>query len=357
MTTRVRTLIVDDTEDLRLLLRLVLESSGRYEVVGEAGDGHEALVLATETTPDLVLLDLSMPRMDGLELLPRLRQSLPRAHLVVLSAFGARMAASEARHAGAHAYLEKGLAPDELLSALDATMGAELPSEVAHPRPELRPEVASPPVHEVVGRLAHDLRNPVTVALGAMETLRRRVPLEDPAVADLVARAEQGLERLARSLEAAVDYATLGAAALDLRALDPREVLQECQAQVAHEPGRLHLEVLTPCRVVADRSALVRALTILADNALRYSTGPVELVVRDDGGQVLLEVADRGPGVGTETAQLFRPFVRGASACGSGGHGLGLATAADLARRMGGEVSARDRDRGGAVFTLRLPAA
>ena len=118
----VRVMLVDDEPLLRSLLRRMLHRTDRYEVVGEAGDGREALELASVLTLDLVLLDLSMPRMDGLEALPCLRRLVPQAHVIVLSGFGAASAARTAARAGAHGYLEKGLAPVELIHALDEAM-------------------------------------------------------------------------------------------------------------------------------------------------------------------------------------------------------------------------------------------
>ena len=117
-----RVLLVDDEPILRSLLALVLRRTERYEVVGEAGDGLEALTLASEHSPDLVLLDLSMPRMDGLEALPHLRRMLPDAHVIVLSGFTAAGATDAAHRAGAHAYLEKGLDPTALMAAIDAAI-------------------------------------------------------------------------------------------------------------------------------------------------------------------------------------------------------------------------------------------
>ena len=79
-----RVVIVDDTPDLRDLLRLAMESGG-FDVVAEAGDGAEAIEVARQYTPDVILLDLAMPVMDGLEALPTLRQLCPDAKIVVLS--------------------------------------------------------------------------------------------------------------------------------------------------------------------------------------------------------------------------------------------------------------------------------
>ena len=76
---QVRVLIVDDTPDIRMLLRFTLERHPGFVVVGEAGNGHEAHARAREQPPDLVLLDLAMPVMDGLAALPGLRRIVPAA--------------------------------------------------------------------------------------------------------------------------------------------------------------------------------------------------------------------------------------------------------------------------------------
>ena len=82
----VRVLVVDDMEDIRQVVRLTLELDGRYEVVGEAVDGNEAIDQARNLQPDLVLLDRSMPGMSGLEALPHVRAVAPAAAVILYTA-------------------------------------------------------------------------------------------------------------------------------------------------------------------------------------------------------------------------------------------------------------------------------
>ena len=117
-----RVLLVDDSEDLRTLLRLKMESWSRYEVVGEAGDGQQAVELAAERQPDLVMLDLAMPVMDGLQALPLIRKAVEGVRVVVLSGFDQTVMAGKARAAGADGYLEKGVPMDELARTLDEVL-------------------------------------------------------------------------------------------------------------------------------------------------------------------------------------------------------------------------------------------
>lgn len=114
--------IVDDTPDLRDLLRLALERNGDFRVVGEAADGREALEVVEAHTPDLVLLDIAMPVMDGLEALPLVRAACPGATVVMLSGFGASTMTSKALAAGAHGYLQKGQPLSSLIRRLHALL-------------------------------------------------------------------------------------------------------------------------------------------------------------------------------------------------------------------------------------------
>jgi DNA-binding NarL/FixJ family response regulator len=103
----IRVALCDDLPDLRELFREVLEEAG-MEVVGEAEDGRAGIELAASLQPDVLVLDLEMPVMDGFEAIPRIRERAPRTSIVVLSAFSAAAMAEKALAAGAHSYLEKG---------------------------------------------------------------------------------------------------------------------------------------------------------------------------------------------------------------------------------------------------------
>jgi DNA-binding NarL/FixJ family response regulator len=113
-----RVLLVDDMAGLRQLVRMTLESSDHFIIVGEAGDGVEAIEQARDLTPDLVLLDLSMPRMDGLEALPLILDASPRSKVIVLTGFESERISSKAVSRGAIACLEKGITPVELVDSL-----------------------------------------------------------------------------------------------------------------------------------------------------------------------------------------------------------------------------------------------
>lgn len=132
MTTRV--LLVDDNDKLRGLYRLGLETMGGMEVVGEASDGMAGIQTAGATKPDIILLDLSMPTMDGLEALGQIRSASPSSHVVVLTGFQRGRLEEIALQLGASAFLEKGIAPTQLADALRmVTAGAPPPPPALDP--------------------------------------------------------------------------------------------------------------------------------------------------------------------------------------------------------------------------------
>lgn len=116
--TTTRVLLVDDNPDIRLLLRIGLETSGGLEVVGEACDGAEALQAVEATCPDAVLLDLAMPVMDGFQALPLLRAACPSARIVVFSANDSTDARRRVHEGGATAFLRKDAAIADVVAAL-----------------------------------------------------------------------------------------------------------------------------------------------------------------------------------------------------------------------------------------------
>jgi DNA-binding NarL/FixJ family response regulator len=118
---RIRVVIADDVDRIRSLLRDLLEVDGRFRVVGEAGDGAEAVSLVSRERPDAVILDFSMPHLNGIDALPFIRAECPQARIVLMSSYPAGQLEGPAMEAGADAYVEKGSAVSELISSLVGT--------------------------------------------------------------------------------------------------------------------------------------------------------------------------------------------------------------------------------------------
>ncbi|CAN5362557.1 hypothetical protein BH11ACT8_BH11ACT8_32190 [soil metagenome] len=170
-----RVVIIDDTSDLRDLLRIALTRGG-FEVVGEAGDGGRGIDVVRTHRPDVVLLDLAMPVMDGIEALPSIRRLVPAAKIVVLSGFGAQQMSARAVAAGADGYVQKGAPLTTILDYVrnvcsgDVKVGARSLSVVpTAATPQASPHsdrLGSPGPHEAPTGPAHEQQpqSPVRVS-------------------------------------------------------------------------------------------------------------------------------------------------------------------------------------------------
>jgi DNA-binding NarL/FixJ family response regulator len=157
MTAAIRVLVADDHMLVRTGIRHVLESETGFEVVGEAATGAEALSLAAELEPDVVVLDISMPGESGLQLAARLRRSPAEPRVLILSMHDNAEYVLESVRAGAHGYLLKDTAATELRNAIRAVCRGE--------------SYFSPPI---AGRLRDALRGEHLTPAGSLDQLTGR---------------------------------------------------------------------------------------------------------------------------------------------------------------------------------------
>jgi DNA-binding NarL/FixJ family response regulator len=118
MTDKLRILVVDDNALLRDSLCAFLDAQPGMEVIGQAGDGHEALTQATRLVPDVILLDVIMPGMNGREAVSQLKHKVPTSRVVTLSAFEDEESARDMLEAGADAYVRKSDSPSDFITVI-----------------------------------------------------------------------------------------------------------------------------------------------------------------------------------------------------------------------------------------------
>jgi signal transduction histidine kinase len=372
----VRVLVVDDNEGFRESLVTLLESD-QLQVVGQGSDGEEILELVAATGPDVVLMDVRMPRLDGIEATRRLKALHPEVMIVALTGSDDQHAVREMLVAGASSYVLKDSDGDDILRAIfQAANGAGVIS------PEITPtvidelsealererrranqlEIAQEALveraarrHDLISRLGHELRTPVTVILGMAQTLANGTAPEEQRghmLDTLVERAES-LAKLVDRFEAAVEAGLTEWADV---------------AQVAQETAAAHDRVVveTPADSVmatVNRTAARRILEELVENALSFAPAPslvrIDVSVHDR--TVEVRVIDEGPGIPSEAMpRIFDPLEQGEdlNTRVHPGVGLGLTLARMSARAMDGDVVLEASGPNGSTFlwTLAAPA-
>lgn len=118
VTEAIKVVIAEDDTDILEMLQTTLEMLG-VDVVGSAVNGREAIDEVTRLTPDIILLDMHMPEMLGLEAIPEIVNHSPRTKIVVHSAIGATFMTDQALKLGAHAYIEKGVKPRTIVEHIE----------------------------------------------------------------------------------------------------------------------------------------------------------------------------------------------------------------------------------------------
>ena len=126
MKQKLNVLLADDHKLLRAGLKLLLQRNPDFAVVGEAADGEQTLQLYQQLEPDLLLLDLSMPKMDGLDCLREIKSRWPEAKVIVLTMHEDENYIKLAMQAGATAYVHKSAADTDLFKAIDAVQAGQL---------------------------------------------------------------------------------------------------------------------------------------------------------------------------------------------------------------------------------------
>jgi len=116
--TPIRVLIVEDAQDVRRDLRTVLPLAGEIEVIGEAADGLEGVRLAESLKPDVILMDLEMPVMNGYEAAHQIKSCRPASRVIALTVHAYEAAREKARRAGMDDFIVKGAPVDELVQAI-----------------------------------------------------------------------------------------------------------------------------------------------------------------------------------------------------------------------------------------------
>jgi DNA-binding NarL/FixJ family response regulator len=185
----IRVVLAEDHLLVRAGIEQLLRAAGDMEVVGVASDGLEAVALAEQTRPDLVLMDLSMPNLDGVAATRRIMDARPETRVLVLTSFSDRERVVDAFDAGAIGYLLKDGEPEDLVKAVRSAARGEVPLDPRAARVLLERRSATRPIDELTEREREVL---VLVASGlANKLIARRLGITEKTVKSHLTRVFQ----------------------------------------------------------------------------------------------------------------------------------------------------------------------
>ena len=366
-------LVVDDTAAARFLRSQPLRRAG-FKVF-EAGSGHEALQTASAENPDLIVCDINLPDMNGLELASRLKAATPNTTLQVLHVSQTETsdeAVARGLDTASDAYLIEPVGAPVLLATvrsllrLRATEQKLVEAIAAEAEARRMAEQANKAKDDFLAMLSHELRTPLNTIMGWLWQLRHeslRGPMLERAI-EAIDRSAQLQAQIIRDL-ADVSLIERGRIEIDLAPVEVakvvRPVIEDLQRRAATRDVKVSLS-LEPVTILADASRLDQIVTNIGNNALQFTPdeGHISVDVFREGADAVIRIADSGKGI--EPAFLPHVFERFRQAeprarKHHAGLGLGLAIVKRLVEMHRGSVKVESEGPGrGATVTVRLQA-
>ena len=364
-----RLLVVEDNEpDAQQLERALRRAGGRppFEI-RRARSAAEAVAVLAERAFDAIVLDLSLPDASGAECFEGIRAVAGDAPIVIMTGHEDDALALSLLERGAQDYVLKSqLSPPDVERCIRYAIKRR-EAERALERGLRTAEEAARAKGSFIAAMSHEIRTPLNAILGMADLLLGTTLQRDQReYVQVFRRAGRGLLDL---LENVLELSRLESGRFELRhdSFDAVSLVQDCVEMfgfAAHGKGLALVADMEPTLVphrIGDPARVRQILVNLVGNAVKFTeAGCVEVSLRDvgAGSGLEIEVLDTGPGIPSD--RLERIFERFAQAdpgvfTRHGGSGLGLALCRELVERMGGSIGARNRPKGGAGFTVRVP--
>ena len=375
-----RILVVDDNAPVRKSLRQLINLRADFEVVGEGTNGEEAVKAVDELGPDIVLMDMNMPIMDGVEATKVIKERHPQVQVLALTALADDALVASMVRAGASGYLLKGGSSAELMDSLRAVaqgkgaLDREITRSVIenmadlyrdnHARAGALAELDRMK-SEFVSIVSHELRTPVTSIKGGVETLRNSWrDVDEELKLELLDSMALQCERLSRLIGQIVTVSGIQRGGLGLK---PHNFSLGNLAQDAVETfggafdGRAVRLDIRQAHATGDEARIREVAVGFIQNALDFSFGTIAIkaATRDD--RPFLSVSDEGPGVDAAEleALIQSPFnqLDSSTTRRVGGLGLSLYIARQVLEASGGRLEIDTDPSRGSTFTMVLPPA
>ncbi len=375
-----RVLLVDDNAPVRKSLRQLINLRDDFEVVGEGTNGEEAVKAVDELGPDIVLMDMNMPVMDGVEATKAIKKAHPEVQVLALTAFADDSLVANMVRAGASGYLLKGGSSAELMESLRAVakgkgaLDQNVTRGVIENMADLyRDNQARAGALEELDRMksefvsivSHELRTPVTSIKGGVETLRNNWrDVDEDVKLELLDSMALQCDRLSRLIGQIVTVSGIQRGGLGLK---PHNFSLGNLAQDAIETfggdfdGRNLRVDIRPANATGDEERIREVAVSFIQNALDFSFGSIAIKAATQDDIPFLSVSDEGPGVegGKLEALIRSPFSQLDSSTTRrvGGLGLSLYIASQVLEASGGRLEIDTDPSRGSTFTMVLPAA
>jgi signal transduction histidine kinase len=344
--------VVDDDPLVLASVGRLLEVETPYRV-RTFDAARDALAAMAADPPDVLLTDLSMPGMDGLELLRRAREAAPGAARIVLTGFADKDSAVRAINEGKiYQYLEKPWDNAQLLATISHAL------EVRALQDQLVASERLAAVGRLASGIAHEIGNQLSL-LGYAELLAERFA-DDPEIRELTDPLMAARRRLSGMVASIREFVRGANSSYQKEPTSLLSIADEALAILRFEPAlKLRVLVREPAdpdvRVSANRDKLLQVILNLVRNALQATRegGHLRLGVHGDDGHGLLEVEDDGDGIAPEHLdRIWEPFF---TTKGETGTGLGLGICRRIVEEHGGTISVRANPQHGVTFVVALP--
>lgn len=360
-------LIVDDDRVNIRILRGILQKEGY--VLADASTGEDALKLVDEFDPDLVLLDVVMPGINGFETCRTLKRTHPDncPPVIFITAKSASDDVVEGLSAGGVDYLPKPFQPKEVIARIRTHLHNQLLTEQQLSLVEQLSK-ANEAKNRFLGMAAHDLRNPLASVRGLAEFLREgTVGQLTPDQLDLVNTIHDASQQMLAMVNELLDLATIESGELKIQPATHNfaDLIEKSVflANIDAARKKTRLEFSPPaeaCYVSIDVAKMQQVVDNLLSNATKYSPpgSTITVELRRAAGHAVLGVKDQGPGIPeNERDRLFKDFGR-LSVKPTGGEkstGLGLAICRKIVDAHHGAIEAENLSGGGCEFRVTLP--
>jgi signal transduction histidine kinase len=353
MSDSVRILVIDDSEDDRLLYRRCLQKSvGIRYAVSESANGEEGLAVIDKESFACVLLDYSLPGRNGVEILKRIRVKHPFVPVVMLTGLGNEKVAVAAMLEGAQNYISKAtIDPETLAHVIQvAIQHCRMQNRIAEQRGSL----------EVFAHaLAHELKEPVRTMRTLLDLLNAEMSFEGKTN-DHFQSIRYAAEQMTGLIDTVYIYTRLdGAEQTKIEACDANHLVETAKENISHLI-RERQAVITCAplpQISMNREQAIQVFQNLLSNAIQNCTTTPYIVISANEAlhHWLFRVSDNGPGIDKEDAEkLFQPFKR-LSRHDRQGPGLGLATCKKILELHGGKIWYETAPRHGAEFIFSVP--